>query len=154
MSLGIEDCRISDRALSASTIFSDKHAAKLGRLNLAPASGNAAGWCSKTKDVNQWLQIDLGSPTTITKVATQGRQDNSEWVTSYSLSYNLAGSYWVQYNESGKKKVFRGNFDRDTIIVHHILPSFQARFVRIQPSTWHHYICMRAELYGCPIKGI
>ena len=91
--------------MSASTIHSSPCAASLGRLNLAAGSGKVGSWCAKRNDVNQWLQIDLGSLTTVTKVATQGRQDSSQWVMSYSLSYSLTGSYWVQYTVRGKKKV-------------------------------------------------
>ena len=105
MSLGIEDGRIPDSALTASTINDGNHAAMRARLNLAAGSGKAGSWCAKKNDVNQWLQIDLGTPTTVTKVATQGRQDASERITSYSLSYSLAGSFWVQYTVRGKKKV-------------------------------------------------
>ena len=105
MSLGIEDGRIPDSALTASTIHSAICAARFVRLNLAAASGRVGSWCVKTNDVNQWLQIDLGTHITVTKVATQGRQDASQWVTSYSLSYSLAGSYWVYYTVQGKKKV-------------------------------------------------
>ena len=105
MSLGIEDGRIPDSALTASTVYSSSCAATLARLNLAAASGKAGSWCAKKNDVNQWLQIDLGTPTTVTKVATQGRQDSGQWITSYSLSYSLAGSFWVQYTVRGKKKV-------------------------------------------------
>jgi len=105
MSLGIEDGRIPDSALTASTIYSGSHATTFARLNLAAASGKAGSWRAKTNNVNQWLQIDLGTLTTVTKVATQGRQDHSEWITSYSLSYSLAGSFWVQYTMRGIKKV-------------------------------------------------
>ncbi|KAL9978605.1 hypothetical protein ACROYT_G016141 [Oculina patagonica] len=153
MSLGMEDGRIQDSAMTASTINDNNHAAKLGRLNLVAASGNAGAWCAKKNDVNQWLQIDLGTPTTVTKVATQGRQEASQWVTSYWLSYSLTGSFWVKYTVRGKKKIFRGNFDRDTMVVHKIFPPFHARFVRIHPLKWYGHISMRAELYGCPIKS-
>ena len=105
MSLGIEDGRIPDSALTASTVYSASHVATLARLNLAAASGKAGSWAAKKNDVNQWLQIDLATLTTVTKVATQGRQDSDEWITSYSLSYSLAGSFWVQYTVRGKKKV-------------------------------------------------
>ena len=105
MSLGMEDGRIHDAAISASTIANNNHAAKLGRLNLVASSGNAGAWCVKTNNNKQWLQIDLGTPTTVTRVATQGRQDSSQWITSYSLSYSLTGSYWVQYTVRGQKKV-------------------------------------------------
>jgi len=107
MSVGMEDGRIQDAAISASTINSGNYAAKLGRLNLVASSGKAGAWCVKTNNNKQWLQIDLGTPTTVTRVATQGRQDSSQWVTSYSLSYSLTGSYWVQYTVRGKKKVMK-----------------------------------------------
>ncbi|KAJ7392182.1 hypothetical protein OS493_013554, partial [Desmophyllum pertusum] len=75
-------------------------------------------------------------------------------VSFFFKSSYLAGSYWVQHTARGKKKVFRGNFDRDSMVVDQIFPPFHARFVRIHPLTWNSHICMRVELYGCPIKGI
>ena len=111
MSLGMEDGRIKDSALSASTIYNDKHAANLGRVNLVPPSGHSGAWCAKTLDTNQWIQIDLGRPTTVTKVATQGRQDCcSQWVTSYAVSYNLISPYWTYHMNHGQKKVYRIEF--------------------------------------------
>ena len=106
MSVGLEDGRIQDSAMTASTIYSSVCAAQFGSLNHVAGSGEVGSWCVKKNDVNQWLQIDLGTPTTVTKVTTQGRQDSSQWVTSYSLSYSLVSSYWVQYMARGKKKVF------------------------------------------------
>ena len=105
MSLGIEDGRIQDSAMTASTIHSSAHAAHLGRLNMVARSGKNGAWCAKTSNNKEWLQIDLGNPTTVTKVATQGRQDANQWPTSYSISYSLTGSYWVQYTVRGKIKV-------------------------------------------------
>ena len=107
MSLGMEDGRIQDSAITGSSFYDNNHATKLSRLNLAAASGKIGAWCAKKNDINQWLQIDLGTPTTVTKVATQGRQDNVHRVTSYSLSYSLTSSYWVQYTVRGKKKVIK-----------------------------------------------
>lgn len=118
MSLGTEDGRIPDSSLTASTIYSGSHAATLARLNLAAASGKAGSWAAKKNDVNQWLQIDLGTPTTVTKVATQGRQDSDQWITSYSLSYSLTGSFWVQYTVRGKKKVMI--LSQDFIMILHL----------------------------------
>ena len=105
MSLGMEDGRIHDAALSASTSHNRYHTPKRSRLNLVASSGYVGAWCVRTNNNKQWLQIDLGTPTTVTRVATQGRQDASQWVTIYSLSYSLTGSYWVQYTVRGKKKV-------------------------------------------------
>ena len=105
MSLGIEDGRIQDSAITASTIHNSAHVAHLGRLNLVARSGKNGAWCAKTSNNKEWLQIDLGNPTTVTKVATQGRQDSNHWPTSYSIPYSLTGSYWVHYTARGKVKV-------------------------------------------------
>ena len=105
MSIGIEDGRIQDSAMTASSIASYNHATDRARLNFKAASGKVGAWCAKVNNVSQWLQIDIGTLTTVTKVATQGRQDNSSWISSYSLSYSLAGAFWVQYIVQGRKKV-------------------------------------------------
>ncbi len=122
MSLGVEDSRIKDSALSASTNHDANHAAKLGRLNLVAPSGHSGAWCAKTLDTNQWIQIDLGRPTTVTKVATQGRQDGwqdccDQWVTSYAVSYSLISPYWVYHMNHGQKKVYHVQyfFKRDRV---------------------------------------
>ena len=107
MSLGLEDGRIQHVAMSASSAYNDNHSAKLGRLNLEAKRGIYAGaWCVLTSDANQWLQIDLGGGTTVTKLATQGRQDADQWVTSYAISYNPVKSNWVYVMTHEKKKVY------------------------------------------------
>ena len=106
MSLGLEDGRIQDGVISASTIWSSACAAKLGRLNHVAGSGKAGAWCVRTSDAHQWLQIDLGKGTTVTKVATQGRQDHNQWVTSYSISYSPVRSHWVYVMTHGRNTVY------------------------------------------------
>ena len=107
MSLGIEDGRIQDSAMSASTKASSNHAANLARLNLLAASSKEGAWCSNKLNEKQWLKIDLGVLTTVTKVATQGRghEGYSQWVTSYFISYSINNSYWANYTVDGDKKV-------------------------------------------------
>ena len=69
MSLGLEDGRIQDGAISTSSKYN--YIAKLGRLQLEAKVGNAGAWCVKTADAHQWLQIDFGGGTIVTKVVTQ-----------------------------------------------------------------------------------
>ena len=38
-------------------------------------------------DTNQWIQVDLGSPTYVTGVLLQGRHDYSIWTTKYEVRY-------------------------------------------------------------------
>ena len=107
MSLGLEDGRIQDGAMSASSVYNNYHAAKLGRLNLEAKAGSVGAWCVKKNDAFQWLRIDLGGRTTVTKVATQGRQDVNQWVTSYAISYYPVKLSWEYVMTHGKEKVLR-----------------------------------------------
>ena len=81
---------ISYGKITASTQEGGHSSAKRARLHLQKhPSGNRGGWTSNTKNDQQWLQIDLGGfPNIVTAVATQGKQDDDSWVTSYSLKYN------------------------------------------------------------------
>lgn len=54
-------------------------------------------WCTRTNNGNEWLQVYFGRETTVTKVATQGRYDADQWVTSYSVSYSVDGTHWAWY---------------------------------------------------------
>ena len=49
-------------------------------------------------------------------------------------------------------QVFAGNFDRTSIVAHEMLPPFYANLVKIHPVSYHRWICMRVELFGCPAK--
>ena len=69
MSLGLEDGRIQDGAISTSSKYN--YVAKLGRLQLEAKVGNAGAWRVKTVDAHQWLQIDFGGGAIVTKVVTQ-----------------------------------------------------------------------------------
>ena len=55
MSLGMEDGRIQDSTITASTIHNSAHAAHLGRLNLVARSGKVGAWCAKTSNNKEWL---------------------------------------------------------------------------------------------------
>jgi len=108
MSLGLEDGRIQDGAISASSIFNNHYATKLGRLNLEVRAGNAGA------DAHQWLQIDLGGGTTVTKVVTQYKEDKiiiNKWTTSYAIFYSPVKSNWVNVITHGKKKVYGHKHD-------------------------------------------
>ena len=60
-------------------------------------------WSSAILNANQWLQVDLGihSSSTITRVATQGRDDIvlGSWVTKYKLQYSDYGINFQYYRE-------------------------------------------------------
>ena len=96
----MESGHLPDSALSASTSHSGNHIPQFSRLNKIPASGKSGAWCTKTNNVNEWLQVYFGRETTVTKVASQGRYDGDAKVTSYSLSYSVDGAHWAEYRLS------------------------------------------------------
>ena len=99
----MQDGAIFDRQISASSQLDAYHAAMHGRLNIKATAINAGSWSAGSNDANQWLQVDLDSQYTIvTRVATQGRSDDAQWVTRYRLQYSKDGASFQYYREPGK----------------------------------------------------
>ena len=105
VSLGMEDKRIPDGAVTASSSYDDRHRPSLARLNILSDGKHIGAWCPKAKTTNQWLQIDLGEITAVTKVATQGRYSSEDRVTTYTLSYSVDGMHWTGYKQRASEKV-------------------------------------------------
>ena len=96
----MESGAISDAQISASSQWDANHAAFQGRLHFQKSPGIAGSWSARTNDVNQWLQIDLGNQVTkVTRLATQGRNAYSQWVTKYKLQYSQDGVTFHYYSE-------------------------------------------------------
>lgn len=63
-------------------------------------------WTASTNDKNQYLIIDLGQVMNISMIATQGRENNGEYVMEYSISYGTNNLDYVDYKEEeGNTKV-------------------------------------------------
>ena len=96
----MENGAISDGQISASSQLDSSHAVTQARLHFKGTVGKAGSWSAGINDVNQWLQIDLGSRlTNVTRVATQGRNGNPQWVTKYKLQYSIDGVNFQYYRE-------------------------------------------------------
>ena len=103
--LGMEDNAIADEQISASTQLDANHASSKGRLQLKAASNNGGSWSALINDVSQWLQVDFGNQQTIvTRVATQGSNAKSQWVTKYKLQYSYDGFNFQYYSEPGQNE--------------------------------------------------
>ena len=99
----MENGLISDEQITASSELDKDHAAAQGRLRYHPTSSSARSWVVLTTDASQWLQVNLESLNTIvTRVATQRREDNDEWVTNYILQYGDDGVIFQYYREEGE----------------------------------------------------
>eukprot|EP00057_Strongylocentrotus_purpuratus_P014993 XP_011669467.1 PREDICTED: lactadherin-like [Strongylocentrotus purpuratus] len=150
--LGLESYIIPDSSLTASSEYSADHSVKRVRLNLVRDGNLKGGWIARTRDANQWIQVDLADIYRITSVATQGRQEASQWVTSYKLACSTDGTtfYTVQGISAypGAVWIFTGNFDKNTIVTNTLSVPQVCRYVRLMPVTWHRYIALRMEIYG------
>ena len=98
--LGVEDGAILDTQISASSQLDNTHSAKQARLHSKADGSKWGSWSALRNDLNQWLQVDLGSYTRVTRVATQGRNAFNEWVTKYRLQYSDDGATFDLYKEA------------------------------------------------------
>ncbi len=99
----MENGAIFERQINASSQLDANHAATQGRLNFKATADIAGSWTAARNDSSQWLHIDLGSRyTKVTRVATQGRSDATQWVTKYKLQYSKDGVNFQYYREPGK----------------------------------------------------
>ena len=121
--LGMESGAISNAQITASSQHDGNTQARQGRLNYVPR-----GWTAghDGDHLKQWLQVDLGSYTTVTRVATQGHSRSygpiRGWVTRYRLQYSDEGIFFNFYKEP-----------RDTSFK--VYPSFQSYFQFLKTYT-------------------
>lgn len=102
---GLQNGRIPNSAVTASSRWNRYHAAWLARLK-RPRRGRYAGaWCAKINNRQQWLQVNFRGAKKIVAVATQGRNDYKQWVTLYYLSFSVDGTYFAKYRKNGRTKV-------------------------------------------------
>ena len=104
----MESGDIPDSAITASSSANDNSfAPSVGRLHfLSSGSGKHGSWAAGANNLMQWFQVDFGSWTKVSAVATQGRQDSNQWVKTFSLSFSYDGVFYENVNnEHGSKKV-------------------------------------------------
>ena len=96
----MEDERIPDSAISASSFVSEGTHPRLVRLN------SRSAWVAAHGDTKSWLQVDLGKNAMIKKIATQGKRGAYQWVKTYTLSSRANGETdWLMYKENEDVKV-------------------------------------------------
>ena len=112
----MESGDISNGQVSASSEWDGNHAAIQARLYFEAAPGKAGSWSAKYNNLDQWLQIDLGSKHEVTGLATQGRNGYGQWVTKYKVQYSDNGvnfQYYI-YMEQGQAAIKVKSFSTRT----------------------------------------
>ena len=101
--IGLQNYRIKNAAITASSQWDQNHAPWLARLHRSRRGRFMGAWSSRRNDYKQWLQVDMGRSMKVTGIATQGRQDADQWVTAYYVYISSDGvnfakvKHWWNY---------------------------------------------------------
>ena len=97
----MESGDISNAQLRASSTLDGNNSPGQARLHQKAHGSMEGGWSAQKDDLDQWLQVDLGSYTKVSRVATQGKNGVEQWVTMYKIQYSNDGdNFWV-YKQPG-----------------------------------------------------
>lgn len=140
----MEDGRITNDQITASSRYSTDLAPYYGRLNRLPDSVSSGGWVAGRNDQNQWLRVDFRTKVKIYHIGTQGLSHKAQFVKTYKLQYSDDGKTFTDYGQ-----ILSGNLNNKDIALTTLNPSVEARVVKIIPVTWQWCIAMRVEFYGC-----
>ena len=99
MPLGLEDRRVPEGHLSASTYHSSSYSPIYGRLN------GYYSWGARSNRAGEWFQVNFVELTTVKGVATQGRYNADYWVKKYTVGYSVNGMNYIPYKENGRVRV-------------------------------------------------
>ena len=147
--MGLQNGRLRNTQMTASSQWNKYHAPFLGRLHRARHGKYVGAWCARSNNRYQYLQVDFKRPVKIIKLSTQGRQDVSQWVTQYYIKHSVNAINFVEYKERDSRKYFTGNRDRNTVATNPFNPAIRGRYIRVCPWGWYRHISMRVEFYGC-----
>lgn len=159
--LGMESKIIPDSAITASSSYEDKSVGPKSARIRTEIQGGA--WCPKqiiTKESYEYLQVDLGELTVITKVEVQGRFGNGqgqEYTEFFLLEFQREDDgEWVRFKNRKGIEHFKGNTNTYLTEMCEVDPPIVCKRIRFIPfSQSRRTVCMRVELYGCKwISGI
>lgn len=114
--MGMQSGQIRNNQITASSQWDKNHGPELARLNILKRGARIGAWSAKYNNRYQWLQVDLGHPSRISRIFTQGRQDYGQWVTRFKVRYSQDGIRFVHQMAAsnirvGKKKLFMYQVD-------------------------------------------
>ena len=110
--LGMQNGTIPDSSITASSSLTADDGPKNARLHLQRSNLLNGAWRPTLNNADQWIQIDFRTEKEVTVIATQGREESSLWVESYTLSYSSDAMNYTMYEQDGVAKVKGLQLDR------------------------------------------
>ncbi|XP_011680197.1 lactadherin-like [Strongylocentrotus purpuratus] len=145
--VGLESGKVPDSDITVSSEWDPNWSKLNARLN------SPLAWAPAENDEDPWLQIEFNSTFVITAIMTQGRANLDQWVTSYTVSSSMDGASWTDYQDinTNTVKVYTGNYDQNSYVLHTLFTLVKCRFFRIHPRTARFgtvKLALRLELTG------
>ncbi|KAM4633619.1 discoidin, CUB and LCCL domain-containing protein 1 isoform 2-T2 [Polymixia lowei] len=108
-------------------------------------------WAADSNDQNPWLELELIDKSNVTGIITAGSLEF--YVESYILGFSKDRKNWKVYKGalSKEKKVFEAHSDGHLRVLNSLFPPVVARFVRLQPVSWHGRASVQVQVLGCPV---
>lgn len=150
--------------LSGTSItFSSEYNTNYGadKVLITNTENTPGAWCPTQPGGDtsyQWIQFDMGRPLLVFGIATKGRIDYTQWITSYKIQYLPTGSNdsstenFVYYQDiASEDEIFPGNTDQTTVQMNILWNAIKTRYIRLVPWTGYNVgnTCTRAEIMGC-----
>ena len=96
----MRDGTISDAQITASSSHAANHGPNNARLDRPAGNGRTGAWSAGSNDVNQWIQVEIGTLRSVSGIVLQGRSDYAQWVTKYKVQYSNDGITWQYIQDS------------------------------------------------------
>lgn len=137
-----------------------KYAVPLGDTNDKPEYGNIGNdraFCADIKD-GFFIQVDLGSLITITKLQIQGFNFNGTnyHIPAFTILFSFDNHTWHPYTYNDMVRLFlvnRGSNGNDFIFEQPLRkPALIAQYVRLYPKmNTKNIMCLRFDYFGCSV---
>lgn len=100
-------------------------------------------WSAGRRWFGQWMEISVPEGQSIVGLKTQGRADKDQWVKQYRVYGITEDGKQLSLNRG---RPLSGNSDRDTVVEHKLVVPQEVKTLRIEPTSWHRWVSMRAAL--------
>ncbi|XP_073342036.1 discoidin, CUB and LCCL domain-containing protein 1 isoform X2 [Pagrus major] len=140
--------------LSVSGLNASSFWDKSSQENSVVWSSRNIPWAAGSNDPNPWVELELSDRSTIAGIITTG--SNEYYIESYILLFSKDRKSWKLYKGalSKEKKVFEAYTDGHLRVHNSFFPPVVARFVRLQPLSWHGRASVQVQILGCPVAKV
>ncbi|KAK3100720.1 hypothetical protein FSP39_024244 [Pinctada imbricata] len=142
---------VTDQSITVSSMSDPYHNGNAARIRPIDINVSPRGWEALNDDSNQWIKVDLGKSMIIRGITTMGSPTKQEWVTSYKVSFSTGSvDYYYQEPYGNVFVCHMSNIPANTDNIHQATyffkAHFQARYVKIMPTTFHNSIALRLDI--------